>query len=176
MRWEDRCFALLYPKRNTELIELVRRRSPERDTILEKVQNEARSALNDAAVDAEVIGRPKHLYSIYRKMVVSGLEFEEIHDLIGLRILVPQIRDCYAALGLIHMAWPPIQGRFKDYIATPKLNGYQSLHTTVLGPDGKPLEVQIRTRQMHKFAERGIAAHWAYKSGRSWAHGAVTDG
>jgi len=162
---EDRCFALLYPKRNAELIDLVRRRSPERDTILEKVQNGARSALSGAAIEAEVIGRPKHLYSIYRKMVVSGLEFEEIHDLIGLRILVPQIRDCYAALGLIHMAWPPIQGRFKDYIATPKLNGYQSLHTTVLGPDGKPLEVQIRTRQMHKFAERGIAAHWAYKSG-----------
>jgi guanosine-3',5'-bis(diphosphate) 3'-pyrophosphohydrolase len=162
---EDRCFALLYPKRNAELNELVRRRSPERDAILEKVQNEARSALADAGIDTDVIGRPKHLYSIYRKMVASGLAFEEIHDLIGLRILVAEIRDCYAALGLVHISWPPIQGRFKDYIATPKLNGYQSLHTTVVGPDGKPLEVQIRTRQMHKFAERGIAAHWAYKQG-----------
>ena len=162
---EDRCFALLYPKRKAELDELVRRRSPERDTIIEKVQAEISAALADAGVEAEVTGRPKHIYSIYRKMVASGLEFEEIHDLIGVRILVPDIRDCYAALGLIHTTWPPIQGRFKDYIATPKLNGYQSLHTTVLGPDGKPLEVQIRTRVMHQLAERGIAAHWAYKEG-----------
>ena len=164
---EDRCFAILYPKRNAELNDLVKRRSPERDTILEKVQNEAYSALTDARIEAEVIGRPKHLYSIYRKMVSSRLAFEEIHDLIGLRILVPEIRDCYAALGLMHIAWPPIQKRFKDYIAAPKLNGYQSIHTTVVGPDGKPLEVQIRTRQMHKFAERGIAAHWAYKTGET---------
>ena len=162
---EDRCFSVLYPKRDAELRSLLARRAPERDTILEKVQMEITSALNDAGVTAEVVGRPKHVYSIYRKMVNSGLAFEEIHDLIGIRILVPEVRDCYAALGLIHMAWPPIQGRFKDYIATPKLNGYQSLHTTVVGPDGKPLEVQIRTRDMHKFAERGIAAHWAYKEG-----------
>ncbi len=164
---EDRCFAVLYPKRMAELDELVRKRSPERDTIIEKVQSEASASLADAGVEAEVSGRPKHIYSIYRKMVNSGLAFEEIHDLIGLRILVPEVKDCYAALGLIHTTWPPIQGRFKDYIATPKLNGYQSLHTTVLGPDGKPLEVQIRTQQMHQLAERGIAAHWAYKEGES---------
>jgi GTP pyrophosphokinase len=162
---EDRCFAILYPKRKAELADLVRRRAPERDTTIEKVQSEITAALHDAGVEAEVTGRPKHIYSIYRKMVSSGLAFEEIHDLIGIRILVPEIRDCYAALGLIHTTWPPIQGRFKDYIATPKLNGYQSLHTTVVGPDGKPLEVQIRTWAMHQLAERGIAAHWAYKVG-----------
>ncbi len=162
---EDRCFALLHPKRTAELEELVRRRSPQRDTILEKVQSEVHASLSGAGIEAEIIGRPKHVYSIYRKMVASGLGFEDIHDLIGIRILVPDIRDCYGALGLIHTTWPPIQGRFKDYIATPKLNGYQSLHTTVVGPDGKPLEVQIRTWDMHKLAERGIAAHWAYKEG-----------
>jgi GTP pyrophosphokinase len=167
---EDRCFALLYPKRKAELDDLVRRRSPERDTIIEKVQAEVTASLADAGVAAEVTGRPKHIYSIYRKMVTSGLEFEDIHDLIGIRILVPKIRDCYAALGFIHTTWPPIQGRFKDYIATPKLNGYQSLHTTVVGPDGKPLEVQIRTWEMHRLAERGIAAHWVYKEGAS-GHG-----
>ena len=160
---EDRCFALLYPKRNAELNDQVRRRSPERDTILEKVQNEVQSSLHDAGIEADVMGRPKHVYSIYHKMRATGLAFEDIHDLIGVRILTSEIRDCYAALGLVHTSWQPIQGRFKDYIASPKLNGYQSLHTTVVGPDGKPLEVQIRTRRMHKLAERGIAAHWAYK-------------
>lgn len=162
---EDRCFAVLYPKRKAELDELVRRRSPERDTIIEKVQSEIAASLADSDITAGVTGRPKHIYSIYRKMVASGLAFENIHDLIGIRVRVPEIRDCYGALGLIHTTWPPIQGRFKDYIATPKLNGYQSLHTTVLGPDGKPLEVQIRTEAMHNLAERGIAAHWAYKEG-----------
>ncbi len=162
---EDRCFALLHPKRMAELDQLLRRRSPERDAIIEKVQKEVVTLLRDAGIEAEVTGRPKHIYSIYRKMVASGLDFEDIHDLIGVRILVPEIPDCYAALGLIHTTWPPIQGRFKDYIATPKLNDYQSLHTTVIGPDGKALEVQIRTRDMHQLAERGIAAHWAYKEG-----------
>ena len=117
---EDRCFALLHPKRTAELEELVRRRSPQRDTILEKVQSEVHASLSGAGIEAEIIGRPKHVYSIYRKMVASGLGFEDIHDLIGIRILVPDIRDCYGALGLIHTTWPPIQGRFKDYIATPK--------------------------------------------------------
>lgn len=169
---EDLCFGVLYPKRKAEIEDLIRRRSPERDTILEKVQAEISASLADADVAAEVSGRPKHLYSIYRKMLASGLAFEEIHDLIGIRIIVPEVRDCYAALGLIHTTWPPIQGRFKDYIATPKLNGYQSLHTTVVGPDGKPLEVQIRTAEMHQLAERGIAAHWAYKEGE---HNAVDE-
>ena len=116
-------------------------------------------------VDASVTGRPKHPYSIYRKMVAIGQAFSEIHDIIGIRITTEEMRDCYAALGVIHAMWPPVQGRFKDYIAMPKFNLYQSLHTTVIGPDGRPLEVQIRTREMNRRAESGIAAHWRYKEG-----------
>jgi len=162
---EETCFGVLYPKRKAELDDLVRRRAPEREVQVEKVMSEVAAALSDAGIDADLTGRPKHLYSIYRKMVASGLAFEDIHDLIGIRIIVPEIRDCYAALGLIHTMWAPIHGRFKDYIATPKYNLYQSLHTTVVGPDGKPLEVQIRTEEMHLRAEFGIAAHWRYKEG-----------
>ncbi len=162
---EERCFAELYPKRKAELEELVARRAPQRESYLEKVKLDLQSALDAASIEAEISGRPKHLYSIYRKMMTSGLAFEEIHDLIGIRILVPDVRDCYAVLGLVHTMWPPIHGRFKDYIAMPKFNLYQSLHTTVVGPDGKGLEVQIRTHDMHQRAEYGIAAHWRYKEG-----------
>lgn len=162
---EERCFGVLYPRRKAEIEDLVRRRAPEREGYIEKVQTEVRAVLEDAGIDAEVTGRPKHLYSIYRKMVASGLAFDEIHDLIGIRIIVPDVRDCYAALGQIHTLWPPIHGRFKDYVATPKFNLYQSLHTTVVGPDGKPLEVQIRSEEMHRRAEYGIASHWRYKEG-----------
>jgi GTP pyrophosphokinase len=164
---EERSFGVLYPKRKTELEAQVRRRAPERETYLEKVIEEVAGTLRDAGVAAEVGGRPKHLYSIYRKLVSTGLEFDEIHDLIGIRIIVPEVRDCYAALGLVHTMWPPVHGRFKDYIAMPKFNLYQSLHTTVVGPEGKPLEVQIRTVEMHDRAEHGIAAHWRYKEGGS---------
>jgi GTP pyrophosphokinase len=162
---EDRCFAVLQPLRYQEIQEQLAARTPERDAYLEKVMTEVRGALHDAGVDASVTGRPKHPYSIYRKMVAIGQAFSEIHDIIGIRITTEEMRDCYAALGVIHAMWPPVQGRFKDYIAMPKFNLYQSLHTTVIGPDGRPLEVQIRTREMHRRAESGIAAHWRYKEG-----------
>ena len=162
---EERSFAELHPKRRAQLEWQVRLRAPEREDYLTKVMGEVSAVLEEAAIEAEVTGRPKHLYSIYRKMVDSGLEFNEIHDLIGIRIIVPQIRDCYAVLGLVHTMWAPIQGRFKDYIAMPKFNLYKALHTTVVGPDGKALEVQIRTSEMDEQAEVGIAAHWRYKEG-----------
>ncbi|HDL42023.1 MAG TPA: bifunctional (p)ppGpp synthetase/guanosine-3',5'-bis(diphosphate) 3'-pyrophosphohydrolase, partial [Actinobacteria bacterium] len=162
---EERCFATLYPKRMAELEDLVRRRAPKREQHIEDVIGELVHALDEAGIDAEITGRPKHLYSIYRKMISSGLEFDDIHDLIGVRVRVNDTRDCYATLGLVHTMWRPIDGRFKDYIATPKYNLYQSLHTTVVGPDGKALEIQIRTHEMHYMAEYGIAAHWRYKEG-----------
>jgi guanosine-3',5'-bis(diphosphate) 3'-pyrophosphohydrolase len=164
---EETCFPILYPKRSTELEELVRSRAPQRESYIRDVIEMVAAALGDASIEAEVSGRPKHLYSIYRKMVDSGLEFKDIYDLIGIRVIVPRIRDCYAALGLVHSMWPPIPGRFKDYIAMPKFNLYQSLHTTVVGPDGKALEVQIRNEEMHTRAEFGVAAHWRYKDGEA---------
>ena len=162
---EERCFSVLHPKRKAELEDLMRRRAPEREEALEIVMKQMCSSLEETGIKGEVTGRPKHLFSIYRKMVDSGLAFDQIYDLIGIRIIVPEVRDCYATLGIAHTLWPPIQGRFKDYIAMPKFNLYQSLHTTVLGPDGKALEVQIRTKDMHAMAEVGVAAHWTYKEG-----------
>ena len=164
---EDRCFAILYPKRNLEIDTLLQQRAPERDAQIRTAVDHVETLLREAAIRADVTGRPKHHYSIYRKMVTTGLPFEKIHDLIGIRVIVDDVRDCYAALGLIHSVWPPVHGRFKDYIAMPKFNLYQSLHTTVIGPDGKPLEVQMRTEEMHHRAEFGIAAHWRYKEGIS---------
>ncbi|HEY5578399.1 MAG TPA: bifunctional (p)ppGpp synthetase/guanosine-3',5'-bis(diphosphate) 3'-pyrophosphohydrolase, partial [Acidimicrobiia bacterium] len=162
---EDRSFRILYPKRYAEIEVLIDKRAPERDAYLAKVIDEVRRALAEAGIAAEVTGRPKHFYSIYRKMISSGQAFDEIYDLIGIRILTQDLPACYAALGLVHSMWPPIHGRFKDYVAMPKFNLYQSLHTTVIGPDRKPLEVQIRTHDMHSRAEYGIAAHWRYKEG-----------
>jgi GTP pyrophosphokinase len=164
---EDRCFAILYPKRNAEINTLLQQRAPERDAQIHNAVEEVQSLLGGAAIRANVTGRPKHRYSIYRKMVTTGLPFDKIHDLIGIRVIVDDIRDCYATLGMIHAMWPPVHGRFKDYVAMPKFNLYQSLHTTVIGPDGRPLEVQIRTEDMHQRAEFGIAAHWRYKEGIS---------
>ena len=165
--FEDRCFAILYPGPNAEIQAKLAERAPEREAFIEKMVDEISGILADSGIEAEVTGRPKHQYSIYRKMREQNRPFEDIHDLIGIRIITETMRDCYAALGLIHSHWVPVTGRFKDYIAMPKINLYQSLHTTVIGPDGKPLEVQIRTEEMHQRAEAGIAAHWRYKEGEA---------
>jgi len=160
---EDLCFAALHPKRYAEIDHMVATRSPERDIYLTQVLEDVRERLKELHIDGAVTGRPKHLWSIYEKMVVKGKEFDDIFDLVGIRVVVATVKDCYAALGSIHATWKPVQGRFKDYIAMPKFNLYQSLHTTVIGPQGKPLEVQIRTLEMHARAENGVAAHWNYK-------------
>jgi GTP diphosphokinase / guanosine-3',5'-bis(diphosphate) 3'-diphosphatase len=171
IRWqlEDLAFATLHPRRYAEIDQMVATRAPEREVYLAQIVDQVKERLVAARIEGEVTGRPKHLYSIYEKMVVKGKEFDEIFDLVGVRILVESVKDCWAALGAIHGAWTPVQGRFKDYINTPKFNLYQSLHTTVVGPQGKPLEAQIRTREMHNRAERGIAAHWGYKERASAA-------
>ncbi len=166
---EDLAFAALYPKRYGEIEHMVITRTPEREIYLTQVIETVRSCLNALNVKADITGRPKHLWSIYEKMVVKGREFDDIFDLVGIRVVVDRVEDCYAALGSVHATWKPLQGRIKDYIAMPKFNLYQSLHTTVVGPQGKPLEVQIRTREMHQRAEFGVAAHWAYKDEMSQA-------
>ncbi|MDQ3029367.1 MAG: bifunctional (p)ppGpp synthetase/guanosine-3',5'-bis(diphosphate) 3'-pyrophosphohydrolase [Actinomycetota bacterium] len=163
-RLEDLAFATLHPKRYDEIKAMVAERQPQRDRYLHEVVAEVDEQLRAVKLRAEVTGRPKHYYSIYEKMVVRGKEFGDIYDLVGLRVIVDSVKDCYGALGTLHAMWRPIPGRFKDYIAMPKFNLYQSLHTTVVGPTGKPIEVQIRTRAMHRTAEFGIAAHWKYKS------------
>ena len=160
---EDLAFASMYPKRYAELDHLVSSRSPERDVYLAKAMSDVRTKLIGLNIDADVTGRGKHLWSIYEKMIQKGKDFDEIFDIFAIRVVVDSVKDCYAALGCIHGTWKPIVGRFKDYVAMPKFNLYQSLHTTVIGPGGKPLEIQIRTREMHQRAEWGVAAHWAYK-------------
>ncbi|POX55927.1 GTP pyrophosphokinase [Streptomyces sp. Ru71] len=165
IKWEleDLAFAILYPKMYDEIVRLVAERAPKRDEYLAKVIDEVQGDLRAARIRATVTGRPKHYYSVYQKMIVRGRDFAEIYDLVGIRVLVDTVRDCYAALGTVHARWNPVPGRFKDYIAMPKFNMYQSLHTTVIGPSGKPVELQIRTFDMHRRAEYGIAAHWKYK-------------
>jgi GTP pyrophosphokinase len=165
IKWEleDLAFATLYPKRYDEIVRLVAERAPSRDTYLAEVTAAVNEQLKAAGIEAVVTGRPKHYYSIYQKMIVRGRDFTDIWDLVGIRILVDSVRDCYAALGIMHSHWQPVPGRFKDFIAMPKFNMYQSLHTTVIGPQGKPVELQIRTHDMHRTAEYGIAAHWKYK-------------
>ncbi|HMC80611.1 MAG TPA: RelA/SpoT family protein, partial [Acidimicrobiia bacterium] len=169
VKWqlEDLSFAVLYPKRYAEIEQMVASRAPERDFHLREVLEAVSNRLAVLRIRADVSGRPKHYFSIYEKMVVKGKEFDEVQDLVAIRVVVDSVKDCYGALGSIHALWKPIQGRFKDYIAMPKFNLYQSLHTTVVGPQGKPVEVQIRTREMHQRAEFGIAAHWGYKENRS---------
>ncbi|MFI9581631.1 RelA/SpoT family protein [Streptomyces sp. NPDC052236] len=169
IKWEleDLAFAILYPKMYDEIVRLVAERAPKRDEYLAIVTDEVQSDLRAARIKATVTGRPKHYYSVYQKMIVRGRDFAEIYDLVGIRVLVDTVRDCYAALGTVHARWNPVPGRFKDYIAMPKFNMYQSLHTTVIGPNGKPVELQIRTFDMHRRAEYGIAAHWKYKQDAS---------
>jgi GTP pyrophosphokinase len=169
IKWqlEDLAFATIHPRRYAEIDQMVATRAPEREVYLAQVVAGVQERLSELRIAAVVTGRPKHLWSIYEKMVVRGKEFDEIYDLVGIRVIVDSVKDCYAALGSIHAMWKPVQGRFKDYIAMPKFNLYQSLHTTVVGPQGKALEVQIRTREMHQRAEYGVAAHWGYKEGAS---------
>ena len=165
VKWEleDLAFATLYPKRYDEIARMVSERAPHRDVFLQKVIDEVYTDLRDAKLKARVTGRPKHFYSIYQKMIARNVSFDEIYDLVGIRVLVDSVRDCYAVLGTVHARWNPIPGRFKDYIAMPKFNMYQSLHTTVIGPEGNPVELQIRTWGMHRRSEYGVAAHWKYK-------------
>ncbi|MEY3859656.1 MAG: hypothetical protein RL568_1086 [Actinomycetota bacterium] len=167
IKWEleDLSFEVLEPKKFEEISRLVAERSPSRDKLTEEVISSVREDLARDTIEATVTGRKKHFFSVYQKMVVRGREFNDIYDLVGIRVLVNDVRDCYAVLGSIHARWSPVPGRFKDYIAMPKFNLYQSLHTTVIGPTGKAIEIQIRTYDMHARAEFGIAAHWKYKQG-----------
>ena len=161
---EDISFAVLYPKVYEEIVSLVGQRNPSRSEYTDKVIDEISTELRDGKVKAKLSGRPKQYYSIYQKMVLRGREFDDIYDLVGIRVIVSSVRDCYGALGAIHAKWSPLTGRFKDYIAMPKFNLYQSLHTTVVGPEGRAVEIQIRTQEMDQRAEYGVAAHWKYKA------------
>lgn len=165
IKWEleDISFSVLYPKVYEEIVNLVKQRTPKRAEFIESVIDSINLDLKEAKIKGSVAGRPKQYYSIYQKMVVRGREFDDIYDLVGIRVLVEDVRNCYAVLGAIHARWNPVPGRFKDYIAMPKFNLYQSLHTTVIGPEGRPVEIQIRTFDMHNRAEFGVAAHWKYK-------------
>ncbi|NDE51302.1 MAG: bifunctional (p)ppGpp synthetase/guanosine-3',5'-bis(diphosphate) 3'-pyrophosphohydrolase, partial [Actinobacteria bacterium] len=169
VKWEleDLSFKFSQPKKFEEIERLVAERSPSREKLTGEFVDAVEKDLEAEKINAQVTGRQKHMWSIYQKMVTRGREFNDIYDLVGIRVLVDDVRDCYAVLGSIHARWNPIPGRFKDYIAMPKFNLYQSLHTTVIGPNGKAVEIQIRTHEMHRRAEYGIAAHWKYKLGSS---------
>jgi GTP diphosphokinase / guanosine-3',5'-bis(diphosphate) 3'-diphosphatase len=176
VKWEleDLAFSTLFPKRYDEIVRLVSERAPRRDVFMQDVIEAVSADMREAKIKAFVTGRPKHYYSVYQKMIARNVGFDDIYDLVGIRVLVDSVRDCYAVLGTVHARWNPVPGRFKDYIAMPKFNLYQSLHTTVIGPEGKPVELQIRTWGMHQRAEYGVAAHWKYKEEATAAGGRGT--
>ncbi|REJ35186.1 MAG: (p)ppGpp synthetase [Bacillota bacterium] len=169
LKWEmeDLAFRALHPEEHAELVRQIARRREERESEIEKVIAMLEERLQELGIKGTLQGRPKHLYSIWQKLQRQGTDLSKIYDLLAVRVIVDSVKDCYGVLGLVHTLWKPIPGRFKDYIAMPKSNMYQSLHTTVVGPSGEPLEIQIRTHEMHRIAEMGIAAHWLYKEGRS---------
>ena len=164
---EDLALMYLHPNEYKELSSKVSQRRESRESVVQRLISEIKEGLDNAHIECEVMGRSKHLYSIYKKMVIQKKQLDEIFDLTAIRIIVDSVKDCYAALGLVHTKWTPIPGRFKDYIAMPKPNMYQSIHTTVLDDNGNPFEIQIRTKEMHRIAEYGIAAHWKYKEGKA---------
>ena len=167
IKWEleDLAFATLHPRKYKEIKALVNQQREEREGYVARAGEYLQKELEDVGITAHISGRAKHFYSIYSKMTKKGREFNEIYDLTAMRVLVESVKDCYGAIGVIHSLWKPLPGRFKDFVAMPKFNMYQALHTTVIGPEGRPLEIQIRTEDMHDTAEYGIAAHWIYKDG-----------
>jgi GTP pyrophosphokinase len=181
IKWEleDLAFQTLHPRKYNQIKDLVAQQRAERERYVNQAGEYLSKELDELGIEAEISGRAKHFYSIYSKMTKKGREFNEIYDLTAMRVIVGSVKDCYGAVGVIHSLWKPLPGRFKDFIAMPKFNMYQSLHTTVIGPEGRPLEIQIRTREMHNLAEYGIAAHWMYKEkapgGRGTAPGAPAD-
>jgi GTP diphosphokinase / guanosine-3',5'-bis(diphosphate) 3'-diphosphatase len=168
LKWEleDLAFATLHPRKYQEIKGLVAQQREDREGYVSQAGEYLARELGELGIQAQIAGRAKHFYSIYSKMTKKGREFNEIYDLTAMRVIVDSVKDCYGTVGVIHSLWKPLPGRFKDFIAMPKFNMYQSLHTTVIGPEGRPLEIQIRTQEMHEMAEFGVAAHWVYKVGR----------